>query len=98
MENTWFDGSRVLLPPPLFLSSSPWPPGQEQGGKKIFCLMFTPTSDLPPSVGDGAAEGAAGWHTSASSPGGNSVGRQEILFLLVKMMFKHVGISVGTLC
>lgn len=102
VEATWFDGSRVLLPPPSFLSSSPWPPWQEQGGKKIFCLMFTPCPRLapilPPSVGDAAAEGTAGCHTGASSPAGNSVGGQEILCLLMRVMFKHVRISVGTLC
>ena len=68
----------------------------------MFCLMFSPCPRLfpilHPSVGDPAAKGTAGWHTSTSSPGGNSVGRQEIPCLLVRMMFKHVGISVGTLC
>lgn len=70
--------------------------------RKEVLLMFTPDPRLAPilhlSVGDAATGDAAGWHTSTSSPGGNSVGRQEIPCLLVRMMFKHVGISVGTLC
>lgn len=83
------------------LSSPPCPLGQGQGGKKITYLPFTPCPSLVPilhpSMGDVATEGTASWHAGKSSPGG-CVGRQEISCLLVRMMFKDVGISVGTLC
>lgn len=47
LEASRLNGSRVLLPPLPFLSSSPWPPGHEQGGKKIFLPNVRP---LPQAV------------------------------------------------
>lgn len=84
----------------LFRPHSPLLGTKEERGCSAQCSFPHPrtVAILHPSVGDAAAKGTAVWHSSTSSPGGNSVGRQEIPCLPVRMMFKHVGISVGTLC